>query len=165
MNIKVEIDASGLFAEGESRCENGCGDTRSIKDIIRDEIIYTTKTQVLKEVSKDSIDAIKKSVSEAVRSAIEFTINGAITSEMSRLQPVLNGKPVDLSTFISTNFYSILSSRDFSSDLKKAVDNYVKTLKERYDIAFASTLLAKMKESGLLKDERIAELLIDKPKS
>jgi hypothetical protein len=166
MNIKLEIDASDIFAESESKCENGCGNSQSLTDVVKEEIVYRIKDIILKQISEDAKKEIQKQVIEQVELAMKFQISGVIASVLQeiKIKSHNESKMLSVKEFVEerTNYY--VDDRSITQYIKTCADNYSKSTKERYDVLFATTLLQKMRQAGLLKDDRIEELLLIEPK-
>lgn len=161
-NLNVVVDLGDEFIE----CEGGSEEciSVSISEAVQDSLRYSLKNEILKNLSKEELSNIRKEIREYVLKNIESFVRGAIDSELKSLKIKSNdyyeyNDMIDASTYIKNNLEKAIKNSDTSHTVKSIAEKYVETIKERYDMVFASTLLDKMLKSNLLKDDCISTLL------
>lgn len=161
MKINVTVDLEDFYYEDETG--------NSFAEEIKADISHRVKTQLWTDFKAQGLNAF----SETLTREINRTTHGRIEQMVNEL---LNGEKVRRSSYdkeLNITFkdaaleYIKQASVDNSPFMnqirgivKEAADNLGNELKNRYDILFASQLVAKMNESGLLKDD-VARLLLD----
>ena len=160
MKINVQVDLSAFFNEE---------DEMSFSDQIKQHVVYSVKNEVL-QLWKNQIGT---EFSNKVKVAIDEVKNEFIENELKSLfENAKVKKRYDDKELISIPEYAkeeferlIVSERQLSSRLDKitrdASEAVTKELKDRYDLLFASSMVSKMGELGMLKSD-VASLIIPK---
>lgn len=172
MKIKVEVDLSEMYDEGEEI---------SFSESIKQSIAYQVKSQVFDDFKKSALDYTVSLVREEFEKSKQFEINKIVSEIISnRLIKKSENKGVaemiTLKDFIEeriTNDYfnernsaeGVLSGyirsfdEKFKKELKDSSDKISKELKDRYDLLFASQIVSKLNENGMLNEDVAKKLL------
>lgn len=155
LNVTVDLDdiEIGDFYED--------GDL-TLSEIIKKEIISQVTTNVRKAVlekyHEDIEVAVEKNVSELTEKVLKGFENSNETFEYT---PRYSSKPVvtTIKDLVMNYFSNEVESSRVSDSVERIAKDFVKELKNRYDITFASLIVKNMKEQHLLADDRLAELI------
>lgn len=162
-NLNIKLDLGDEFVECDGGTENCM--SISISEAIKDSIKYTLKNEILTKISKEMIESIRKDIYEYVTSNIKTFVIGAMDSELKTLKiksgSYTSDPLVSANDFIKTMLEREIKNSDSARMVKAIASDYVTTLKERFDVVFVTTLMDKMLKVGLLKDDRVASLLIE----
>ena len=158
MKINVTVDLSEFYSE-----EDGADFSSQIKDAIaykvRTEILSEWKTKIGEEFSNE----VKLIVSSQKESLITNELSELFESAM--VKKGYNGEMISIKDYVQSEFEKThLSERSLNDKLSQATRSSAETiskqLKDRYDLLFASTLVSKMNELGMLK-ENVAKLILE----
>lgn len=161
--ITVNLDLGDEFIE----CENGSEYCTSISigEALSDAIKYSVKTEVLKNISEDVKEEIRRQTELAIKEEVKSTIKAVIMNELISLKINTgyrkNEKTIPAKDFIIDKLEDCIKSSDVGASIRKIAEDYTASIRERFDVVFASTLLDKMMKAGLLKDDRISSLLTE----
>ncbi len=155
LNVTVDLDdiEIGDFYED--------GDL-TLSEIIKKEIITQVTTNVRKAVlqkyHEDIEVAVEKNVSELTEKVLKGFENSNETFEYT---PRYSRKPVvtTIKDLVMNYFSNEVESSRVSDSVERIAKDFVKELKNRDDIAFASLIVKNMKEQHLLADDRLTELI------
>ena len=157
--IKVEIELDDLYFEGEDEInftelakktiENRV--TFEIWNKFKEDVMPSFESQVKRRIELDKELKIKLTVDELFKKP-EFKKN------------YYDDKKVSLNEYIENYLTGFtLNSREFEYNIekiiKKSAEDISKQLKDRYDILFASQIVTKLNEQGMLKEE-VAKILL-----
>ena len=152
MKINVTIDLDDLWTDESS---------------ISEEISMEIKRKVLDEIWSKIKPAVEEQITRATKNEIEKTYCGKINTfideffETGELKnPRNSSEKISLKEYI---LYQIENSTGWNSpneNIKKLAQQFGNDMKNRYDLLFASQLVAKMNENGLLKED-VAKKLLD----
>ena len=162
MKINVEVDLTDFYSEEDSA---------SFSEEIKNYISYNVRNEIL----KDWKEKISQEFNKAVIAEVEKQKESFITSTMEEL--IVNAKVkkryssdelISISDWIKEELERAHLTdgkiRDFLNDkTKKTAENISNELKNRYDLLFASQIVSKLNENGMLK-ESVAEMLLEKNK-
>lgn len=157
MNLTIDL--------GENFIECGeCGTEYSISEYLETEIKYNIKNAVLSQISNDITDKIKDEIKNNVLSQVKSYTLGVLETELKtlKIREYRGDREIDATAYITARLIREIQDTDVTKMVKTTAENYVKSIKERYDIVFASTLIDKMLKANLLNDDRVATLLSDK---
>jgi hypothetical protein len=159
MKINVTVDLSDFYSEG---------DEQSFSEQIKQSIAYDVRTKILNDwrekINVDFSNEIKAEIeaqkgiliSETVKMCFDAKqVKERYGSAMVSIEEYVNGV-LDNDLKVSESFQSKL--RGWS---EKATNEITKELKDRYDLLFASNLVSKMNELGMLKPD-VAQLILNK---
>jgi len=156
MKINVEVDLSSFYSED---------DNASFTEQIKQHIAWDVKQQVLEDFKKKIGDEfstqIKSQIEVAKKDLITNTLNNLISEQKIKKY---GDNMVSVSEYLNEEIRRIvLNEREIKDFLDKQVKNIrdvvMNDLKERYDLMFASQLISKMNDNGMLKDD-VAKLLL-----
>lgn len=133
------------------------------------------KKHLIYEITKQINDAIKQKVEDGVTKEVKAQVEQSLYRKIAKLtEDVIasdkvkgrysNSPELTLTEYIKELF--VQTARDkapVDATIQKLANAFGEELKKRYDLLFASQLVAKMKESGFIKEEVIALLLDNKP--
>ena len=158
MNIQVNVDLSEFFSEV---------DEQSFSEQIKNHITYTVKNEVLAEwkekITKEFNEQVKATIEQEKERLISNMLNELILSE--KLHRSHGSKElVSIKDFAIENLKSwwlneSTTTRTFDKILQKESESIVEKLKERYDLMFASQIITKLNEAGMLKED-VAKLIL-----
>lgn len=157
MKITVTVDASQLYGEdGEL----------SFSEAIKQQVIYEVRNKVIEDFKKTLFiqfsDQVKKGVEEQKEELFQ-TIFKEMASE-AMVKNYYGGEKCSFVDYIKAELTrTYLSEQSVNSylnnQLKTTSENISKQLKERYDMLFASQIVSKLHENGMLKEE-VAKMLL-----
>lgn len=180
MKFNVTVDLEDLYDE-----YNGEEGGASFNEQILNEIKYRVKSEIWGEFRSSTLDEFKAKINSELQKGKEAEVSRIITKVFSekkiKTRSGTNHKPEETITLfeyieekITKDYFSIGNTpeevlRSFMNEFDKkiavsitsAADKIGNELKDRYDLLFASQLVAKMNEVGLLK-ENVANILLPK---
>lgn len=153
--MKITVDLADFWNED---------DEASLSESIKNTIAYQVKNQILSELK----DRIKTEITNSVKSEIESELSDGIKEKVKDVIKNVKLKKYGSSDeeftveeWILGRFIDKAKSQRFTNDFEGVAENAIKSLRKSYDLNFASQIVVKMSDQGLLKDG-MAELLIDK---
>lgn len=170
MKIKVEVDLSEFYQEDEY------GD--SFSEQIKEHIKWAVKQEILKDWKEKVTTEFTKSVVEEVEKSKIFFINDTLKelAENAKIKKRYSSEEmISIVDYIKDELKNIRFDTDYvkkyldkrtekqNEYLDKISKDIVNELKDRYDMLFASQIVAKLNEQGMLK-EKVAKILLDKNK-
>lgn len=169
MKIKVEIDVSDLIVETEEYGEYSLKE--ELENSIRSEVVNNIKTQlkslVIDKFKSDLQDQISKDLPEMVQQILEQIANQTL------LLPSANictgeGKTelkenVTISEFLISrvfqNLFSTNARKEFELQVDRISKSSISQFRDQFDQYFATQIVMKMGEQGLLKED-VGKMLI-----
>jgi len=150
--MKIEINISDFYLDEDDDLEQGL--KNYIKRDVINQIYASIQEKVQEEITSQVIEVVEENLSTEISAAIKTQIEiGKIKSRYDR------SKEVTLAEYTKECFVQHSGYNSFDSNIKQLADGFAKEMKGRYDLLFASQLVAKMNENGLLKED-IAKLLL-----
>lgn len=181
MKINVTVDLEDLYEEYNG--EEGSG--ASFNEQILDEIRYQVKQSIWAEFKTSTLDQFKAKIDAELREEKDAEITRIVQKVFSERKIKTkeatknNPEPEMVTLFeyiqdkIEKDYFSMGNTAEYLlKDKFNALQNSVEKnisasaelmsseIKQRYDLLFASQLVAKMNQAGMLKDD-VAKLLID----
>lgn len=120
--------------------------SKSIEKKVEDKVTREAKNQVENSLFK----AIQKKVSEVIA-------NGKIKGQYT------NDSEISIEDWIKNEFEKNTGYRSATDQIKKLANVFGKEMKDRYDLLFASQIVAKLNEQGMLKED-VAKMLTESEK-
>lgn len=167
MKFKVEIDLNEVLNElfVDYDPEYGIDVDIDLKHEIKTDITHQAKQAVLKEVKeplrKDIEDRVKILVKDAYAEEVSETVKKFIRE--GKLQGRYKGDPeITVNEWIEREFEGSVNNDVLKKAVQNQANNVSEELKGRYDMFFATQLVMKMNDQGLLKDGVMSTL--DLPK-
>lgn len=160
MKLNITVDLSEFYSE-----EDGATFSQQIKD----HIAYMVKQEVLKDFKNKISEEFNREVKKEIEATKEFFITDVlkqlIVSAKVKKRYGTN-EMISISEYICEELERVQLTdnkmKDFlTSQTKKSSDEISKELKNRYDLLFASQIVTKLNENGMLKED-VARLLLDK---
>lgn len=141
-------------------------DSKNLTDQIKDHIIYKAKTDVWDDIKKMVKDHCEVEITRQVKEQLYKKINVQIAEIISteKLRKQYSGVETQtIPEWIKEELSRASIDRNFIQDwVSKQAQNFGLELKQRYDLLFASQLVLKMNETGLLKEDVAKKLFEDK---
>lgn len=181
MKINVTVDLEDLYDEISNEHDGHA----SVNKLILDEIRYRVKSEVWGEFRKTTLDEFKTKINNELSKGKDAELNRIITKVFTekkiKTRDGSKNSPEELVTLfeyiedrLTKDYFSMGNTAedvlrdkirsmqvDIEKNISKAADKIGNELKDRYDLLFASQLVAKMNEVGLLKTD-VANLLLPK---
>lgn len=152
--MKITVDVSDFYLDEDDNIESGL--TKQITNQVVRTIQESIKDKVEKQITMEVKDRVEKTMYKEITKAImEVIQKGEFPSRNN--SSVL----VSIETYVKECLNYNGGWQSFSDTVKKIASDYAAELKKRYDLLFASQIVAKMSDSGLLKEEAV-KLLLDK---
>lgn len=130
-------------------------------------LTHHIKCEVVNQISQSIKDRVEKQITMVVKAEVEQTMYRQIQSYVAdtiatgRMPNGKGGEGILLSEYIMNIFQSNNSYSSPQEAIKALAKKYADEMKQRYDLLFASQLVAKMKENNMLKED-VAKMLLDK---
>jgi predicted transcriptional regulator YheO len=153
MKINVTVDLSEFFTED---------DDMSFSDQVKEDISNRINRTIWESLNKEMVSAFENQVKRKIELdkdlKIAEKINDLFINQKLKKSQWGESEMVSLSEFIELELAKNFSpSRDFDHKVERLVkdkaDGLVKELKDRYDLLFASQIVAKLNENGMLADD------------
>lgn len=162
MKIKIEIDVSDLVAETE---EYGAYNLKeelenSIRNEIKLSVVTQLRTLVLDTFKSDLQAQISKDLPNTVQNILGELSNQTLTIPSAKV--LKNGEYVDVTDITMTeyiksrvhqNLFDTNTKREFDRHIDKMATVAVSQFKDQFDQYFATQIVKKMGEQGLLKED------------
>jgi hypothetical protein len=150
--MKITVDLEDLWADEEN-----------ISDTVKNEIIYSVKKGIIEHYEKKTVDYIER----AVKLELDKTLNLKLSSyvdeqiEVGKIKSLKSNEQITLKEFVREKFEQTSGWNSWDDKIKAVANSHSQDMKNRYDLLFASQLVAKMQEAGMLKED-VAKLLLEK---
>lgn len=131
-----------------------------IESELKQHLLREVVNQIEKSIQKRVEDHITIKVKAEIESRMYRFINLAIEQIIATEKIKTDGKELSLTEYIKNEFTSRSGYRNPTDTISNLAKKFADEMKNRYDLLFASQLVAKMNNNGLLKEE-VAKLLID----
>ncbi|EHQ41501.1 hypothetical protein [Myroides odoratus] len=163
MILKIEVDLTDIYTEYESEA--------SITDLIKDEIAHRIKKDAYEMFSKDAKESFTNQVVRRIELDKELKIQELLKELFSNkkiFKTNYNGEITEMtleekiSYELERNYNNESKFNDyFRKHFENCTAQISKELKDRYDLLFASQIVAKLNEQGMLKED-VAKILLNK---
>jgi hypothetical protein len=159
MKLKLEIDLDGYEFDNNEQL--------TISDAIKDAIIYEVKNSVLSKFKGIVESEITKIVCEEVeknkQSYILNVMDDMIVNQQLKKR-YSSTEMISIADYVKEEIERMTLKDDTLKNYlnkisKEKSDSISKELKDRYDLLFASQIVSKLHENGMLKDD-VARLLL-----
>ena len=149
--MKISVDISDFYLDEDQDIESGL--KSYIVNTVIQEIQKSIKERVEKQITLEVKDVVEKTMYQKVTKAISEVIKTAVfkrrgSNEMGTIEDYVKD---------CINYQS--NWNGFDEQIKKLAQANVKEMKDRYDLLFASQIVTKLGENGLLNNEA-AKLLL-----
>ena len=150
--MKFTVEVEEFWLE-EKELEKGLQDY-VIKDVII-QINEAMKKKIEEQITMRVKEEVEKTMYRRINAIIEETIK---TEDVF----VRQGETIKIVDYIKKQFLDNSGWSNPTETIKKLAKEFGQELKNRYDLMFASQIVAKMNENGLLKEGAAKYLLEDK---
>lgn len=149
--MKLEIEISDFYLE-EEELESG------LKEYVKREVLNEIQKSIKQKVEDHLTLQIKAEVEKNMYQQMNLFIKDFIkTGEVK--SAIKSGTMVTLEEFVKEKFTSSNGWMSADETIKKLATQFSSEMKQRYDLLFASQLVAKMHENQMLKDDVAQKLL------
>lgn len=152
MKFTVELDDFFMDDEGD-------GIEKELKDYITGSVVKQIYEHIRKDVNSVIRDVIKERFELQLKESVSSCVSEVVENEF--ITNRYDNERVSLKEY----FKNCFSHPNFSTELSKIASESAKLqaheLKQRYDVGFATSIVSKLHEQGMLKEE-VAKLLLTK---
>ena len=148
----------------EANIEDSLGNEEVYEFNLVEQVEYALQRRITNQYLSKNID----SIADKINKAIELKMGETIDSEITKLveSAMTEGKykigysntPMTLEEYVEKKLGEYRSSID--NTITKLGQKYADKLKDRYDLLFASSIVGKLSDNKMLKDD-VAKLLFD----
>lgn len=158
--ITVTVDFEDLYSDGDS-------DEVNFNEIVKENIAYKVKQLTYDDFKKEALPAFENQVKRKIDLDRDLKIKEQIDVLFEKPELKKNyydNEKVSLTQYVENYFVGYtLKSREFDDRveilIKKQSQEIAQQLKDRYDLLFASQIVTKLNEQGMLKED-IAKILL-----
>lgn len=151
MKFTVEIDEFWLD-------EDSNGFEEELKNSIKIDVCQQIKKMMLTHIENEITNVVKQQVSDTLREQIQALVADVISTGMIR-ESSYSDKEISIENWIKKQFHGNSGYQNADLKITELAKKFGDEMKQRYDLLFASQIVAKLDEHGLLKED-IAELLL-----
>lgn len=155
--MKITVDIDDLYVEDGT-----------ITEQLKRTIVYEAVTKIKSGIRDECKMAIENAVADEVTRHIQHEIAHTITA-MSKDSIIRNRRKgggaypgqenLNIEEYVRQEIAMLGDDIAIRRKLEAIAKEFTVGLKRRYDLAFASSIVSSMANAGLLKDERLLELL------
>lgn len=151
--MKFTIELSDFYLDEKNDLES------ALKDHIIKSCVQKISADLKSKIDECIINEIKKQVEVGLRTKISSFVSECIDND--KIKGRYTGDPeMTLKEWVKLQYTSTAKEKaPIDSTIEKLAKQFGEELKKRYDLLFASQLVAKMKDSGFIKEEVIQLLL------
>jgi anaerobic ribonucleoside-triphosphate reductase len=149
--MKVTIDISDFYLDEGEELES------SLKQFIIRECVQ----QINKSIEKKVEDHITRTVKNEIEQKLTYKINKQIEEIIATETIKVDGKEQPFNEYIKYKFQYSSGWSSAQGALESLAKRFGEELKKRYDMLFASQIVSKLHENGMLKED-VAKLLLPK---
>lgn len=155
MKFTVEIDEFWLD-------EDSNGFEEELKNSIKIDVCQQIKKMMLTHIENEITNVVKQQVSDTLREQIQALVADVISTGEIK-ESSYSDKKISIEGWIKSQFNANCGYHNANAKITELAKKFGDEMKQRYDLLFASQIVAKLDEHGLLKED-IAELLLPTPK-
>lgn len=153
--MKIEIELTDFYYNQE---DESLGE--ALQEYVKTKVLNAIWLKVEKKVADYLETEIKKKVEENLYKQMNIFISNHI--DIGQIKSSKDSsKMVSIADFITEKFEQTNGWSNPNEKIKELAIAYGNEMKKRYDLLFASQLVAKMHETGMLKED-IAKILLEK---
>lgn len=159
MKYTIEVENFWIDSEDSSSLE------LELKNHITKNVIKQIEASIKEKVEDHITRKVKADIEERMYRFMNLTIEDIIKTEKITVdKQVGSGKEdITLTDYIKRYFSSRSNYRNAEEVIAREAEKFSKQMKDRYDLLFASQLVAKMSNAGMLKED-VAKILLEQPK-
>jgi len=152
--MKFTIDIKNFWTREDESLDEG------IKRYLVDEVKKEIWNSIKNEVKTDLIKQIKQEISDSMKE----NINNVMKTMIDNDEIILSGRyssdePLPMKEYIQKQMNDKNNYNTPTGEIEKIAERHAKEISKRYDLLFASQLVAKLGNNGLLKED-VARLLL-----
>lgn len=161
MKLNIEVDLSDMYSDYENE--------ESLNELVKDEITNRVKNEVWNKFKEEGFTAFCQQLERKINLdkdlKVQETINHLFEEKKCKKDYYNPTEIVTIKEYIENKIEKeyFQNTSNFEALIKKHIENftssYSKELKDRHDMLFASQIVLKMNEQGLLKDGVAQSLL------
>jgi hypothetical protein len=154
--MKFTIDVENFWLDGEDELEPAL--TKHITGSVIDQI----EKSIAKKVEDHITLKVKAEIESRLYKFINLQIEHIINTEKIKVGTSCGQPPVEMSLaeYVKKEFQDKSKHNNMHDTINAQAKKFADEMKNRYDLLFASQLVAKMNNNGLLKEE-VAKLLLE----
>lgn len=153
--MKFEIILKDFWLDDDEELEP------SLKSYISEKIIDGIFKSIEKKVETQITMQVKEQVEKTLYQKIGTIIDIVINTE--KINDGYSNHKITIEDYIKKQFTENTKYHSPKEKIEQLAEDCAKELKERYDLIFASHIVAKINEQGMLKED-IAKLLLENSK-
>ena len=150
MKFTVEVEEFWLGEDGELE--------RGLKEYVSKKVL----DQIYQTIDKKVEDHIAITIKKEIDNKLYYKINQKISELIATENIFIDKKEISIADHIKNVFQTNTGWRSPQEAIREFAQKFGNECKQRYDLAFASQIVAKMNENGLLKDD-VAKLILQEP--
>lgn len=153
MKFTIEVDDFYLDSEDDL--------TGALKEYIKRELVSQMWKKTEEKVTRAMEEYLKELIASEMKTRVQILMDNFLTS--GKVKHSHNREEIPVSQHISENFSA--RNADIVKTIGSLVTSQVSELTRRYDMLFATQILAKVNEKGFLKEDVARLLLSEEGKS
>jgi len=147
--MKFTVEVEEFYMEEEDL-------SSALKIAIKNDVINQIRDNIKSQVSSFMDSHIKAVLNTEIQTRVQIAMD-EIVSVGKVKGPYSSDPEMTVSDWIKKQFTA--KNADITKSINSKVDTHVKELQNRYDLLFATQLITKMKDAGML-NEQAAQILI-----
>lgn len=151
MKFTVEIDEFWLD-------EDSNGFDAELKEAIKNDVCHQIKKLMLTQIENEITNVVKQQVTDTLKEQIQALVTDVISTGKIKVDSYSSDE-IPIEDWIKKKFNGNCGYGSAENQIKELAKKFGDEMKQRYDLLFASQIVAKLDEHGLLKED-IAELLL-----
>lgn len=151
--MKFIIEVQDFYLDGEELSE-------ALSSHIKNQVVMTIERSIKEKVEEHIARKVKADVEDRMYRFMNIAIEEIIQKEKLKF----DSKEMTLAEYIRDRFQNRSNWQNADESIRKAAEKFGTEMKNRYDLLFASQLVAKLNNEGMLKED-VAKLLLEKPKA
>lgn len=155
--MKFTIEVADFYIDSED------GYDFNLEENLKKHIITDVTNQIWSSISQKVEEHITRKVKADVEEKMYRFMNISIEEIIQTEKIKKDGKEITLVEYIKDHFQNRNSYRNADEVITREAEKFSKEMKNRYDLLFASQLVAKMSNAGMLKED-VAKILLEQPK-
>lgn len=153
MKITVELDEFWMDEDDTTLDEK-------LKSYVIHDVIMQIKSGIREKIETEISYQVQQQLEDCMYEYIQKEVKDFISEGKIR-KSSYNKEEILIKDWIKEKFTGDTNYNNTENLIKSLAKDFGKEMKERYDLLFASQLVAKMSETGLLKED-VAKLLLPK---
>jgi len=154
--LQVTINLDEFYLESDERGQESI--QSALLSTIKHEVVSEIWCKIRQEVNKE----IKDSVINEINSTIRIRINTHIDEYLNTglLRPYIEGgENITIKDYLHMHITDNRYWQNLGANLAKVAENFAKELSKKYDLMFATEIIMKVKDSGMLDRDKLDKLL------